>query len=84
MNFQTFRKTFVCDENIYSASLFLNKSTYVVVSEEQKAFLYLVPQKLVSESMCLFSKLPFYTPLLKQIQVSFSSCFCLLWTAATH
>lgn len=45
MNFQTFRKTFVCDENIYSASLFFNKSTYVVVSEEQKAFLYLVPQK---------------------------------------
>lgn len=47
MNFQTFRKMFVCNENIYTVRFwgFFNKSTYVAISEEQKAYLYLLPQK---------------------------------------
>lgn len=37
---------FVCNENIYTVSLFfLSKSTCIIISEEQKAFLYLLPQK---------------------------------------
>lgn len=45
MNFQTLRKMFLCNENFCTVSLFFFLNKCIVISEEQKAFLYLLPQK---------------------------------------
>lgn len=60
--------------SVPSVYFFFNRSTDVVISEEQKAFFYLLPQKACVQEH-VPAKQTFYPPLLKQIQVFFSGCF---------